>query len=471
MLTHLTRLHPLGARGLTLSSIVLLSYLLCAQGRLRGASDNNHFAYLAQAMLAGELALTSKPPHGNDWASYDVLELRGQSTPVKGVFIGPPPRGARSSVFETLSGDQLKLTSAEIKRSERRYYVSFPPLPALLMMPLVAIFGLAASDVWLTLLCAALNVPLTLSLLREITRSRTAKRARHQRADSDLLWITVSLTLGTAHFWSAVRGEVWFTALIVGVTTQLLFFRWAWAMRRPLLAGFALAAAFSTRASLITLAVFAYAQLLFPFRATPIRDRVRATLIFSIPPLFIGSALLWYNYVRFEQWYEFGHRYLAGGQIKRIQTYGLFHWQYLKKNLIAAFLLLPMLSLRSPLLTLSWHGMAIQASSPQLLWGLRPNASYSALTRPRLALTLTLITTLTLLLFYQNTGWVQYSWRFGLDIIPALCCLIALSDRPLGAWFRVAVCWGVIVNLVGAITFGRAGSWWTSVNLPSLLPH
>jgi hypothetical protein len=129
-----------------------------------------------------------------------------------------------------------------------------------------------------------------------------------------------------------------------------------------------------------------------------------------------------------------------------------------------------LISLRPPFLTYSWHGMAIQFSSPQLLWALRPHQQISSLTRPRLAMILTLGAILSLLLLYQNTGWVQYSWRFALDMIPILCCLTALNDRPLGFWFRVAVCWGVIVNAIGAMIFGRGSALWSGVNLPLLHP-
>ena len=467
----LINLSGLTTSGALLSLLVLGSYLCFAQARLSQASSNNHFAYLAQSFLSGQISLVTPPPHGNDWASYEVLTIEKQKDSLRGIFLGSRPRPRRSGVFETLDGKRHTISTQEITSSRRVYFVSFPPLPALLMLPFVALFGLAASDVWLTLICAALNVPLSLSLFRLLTTSTEAQNSRLKRSDTDRMWITVSLALGTAHFWSAVRGEVWFTALIVGVTAQLLFLRWAWAMRRPLLAGLALAAAFSTRASLITLAVFAYFQLIFPFQKSTVRERLRRAIIFSLPPLFIGSLLLWYNEARFEKWYEFGHRYLAGGQIKRVQEYGLFHPIFIFKNLVAAFLLLPLISLRAPFLTYSWHGMAIQFSSPQLLWALRPNQKTSALTRPRVAISLTLCITLSLLLLYQNTGWVQYSWRFALDMVPMLCCLTLLSDRPLGFWFRTAVCWGIMVNATGAWVFGRGSTLWSSVNLPLLKPH
>ena len=57
----------------------------------------------------------------------------------------------------------------QIKTRKRRYFI-LPPA-ALLMLPWVAIFRLAASDVWLTLIFATLNGR-SLSLFRVISGSK-----------------------------------------------------------------------------------------------------------------------------------------------------------------------------------------------------------------------------------------------------------------------------------------------------------
>lgn len=499
-ITHVSSRSPRSTMSLVIM-ITFTLYILGAQARLGGASGNNHFAYLAQAFLNGQTSLTTAPPHGNDWASYEVLTLthplsgaqiddrdRGEGRgedhgegsrddppsqlTLRGIFINGAPRGDQVKVFRTLRGARHRLSRDQIKTRTRRYFVSFPPLPALLMLPWVALFGLAASDVWLTLIFATLNGPLALSLFRIISGSKSARDSNLMRSDQELLWVVISLTLGTAHLWCAVRGEVWFTALIIGVTCQLLFLRWAWGMRRPLLAGLALAAAFSTRASLITLSLFFYLQVVWPLEERTPQERIKRALQFSIPPLIIGVSLLYYNSIRFERWYEFGHTYLAGGQLKRIQEYGLFHSVFLYKNIVAAFLLLPLISFQAPYLIYSWHGQAIQWTSPHLLWALSLRQERSSLTRPRALLGVVAMITMILLLLYQNTGWVQYSWRFSLDVIPILSCLIVLNGRPLNTrLFKSAVLWGVFINLIGALAFGRLTPLVKGLNLPALWPH
>ena len=484
--------------------ISLSIYSICAYGRLGRASQNNHFAYLAQSFLAGQSNLLIKPPHGNDWASYERLNLSSsaqkrlslhlgrQVIELRGIYL-PKLNSDRllnhgSQVkhnFRTLKGELIKIHRHEVLKRSRSYYVSFPPLPALLMLPFVAIFGLAASDVWLTLIFAALNVVIAYSSFKLILDDLSSNHRfigvksgssplnqPKQSSKVNALWLATSLCFGSAHLWCAVRGEVWFTALIIGVTCQLLFFRWAWHLRRPLLAGLAYAAAFSTRASLVILALFAYAQIFSIEADINLKERIKKLAIFSIPPLFIGLCLLTYNYIRFEAWTEFGHSYLAGGQIGRIHEYGLFHWVFFKKNVIAAFALLPLLSITPPFFTYSWHGMSMLFSTPQIVFFTHINARSSE--SPKLlknTLNICIILLFSLLLFYQNTGWVQYSWRFSLDVLPALTLIFLIKRSSEYKLFRFMVFWGILINLCGAIIFGRYSPYWSAIDLPKLLPH
>jgi hypothetical protein len=59
-------------------------------------------------------------------------------------------------------------------------------------------------------------------------------------------------------------------------------------------------------------------------------------------------------------------------------------------------------------------------------------------------------------LFYQNTGWVQFGYRFSNDYAPLLFALLAIVGPPLRGAFMLASSFAVIVNFFGALTFGRA---------------
>ena len=58
-------------------------------------------------------------------------------------------------------------------------------------------------------------------------------------------------------------------------------------------------------------------------------------------------------------------------------------------------------------------------------------------------------------LLYQNDGWVQFGYRFSNDFSFALIMLLAIGGRPLTRTWKALILVGVVVNLFGALTFGR----------------
>ncbi|MBU0551852.1 hypothetical protein KKF91_12750 [Myxococcota bacterium] len=420
--------------------------------RLMIHSHDNHFVYLADAFLKGQTELTRTPPHQNDWANYEVLSLKGASAATHGAEVRGffTYRQGKRDEFRLLSGEEIQIPARDRGESRTRYFVSFPPMPAVLMMPMVAISGYGANDVIFTVFFAALNAPLLLLLLNTLTARGYGLRTPRENA-----WLTVLFVFGTAHLWCGALGRVWFTALIVGVTFHLLYLYFALGARHPLWAGLALAAGFSTRATLVFAALFFYLELFFPADGARPPPRVlwRRLALFSLPPLIVGVTLLVYNHARFENPLEFGHAYLAGGRIPRIRDFGMFDFQFLNRNLAAALTLLPRVVDKAPYLQLSNHGMSLFVTTPALLLLLWP-IRRSALAR-RAGLT-ALVVALPIA-FYQNTGWHQFGFRFSLDFMPYLIIALALGGRALDRTFKALIIAGVLVNAVGAGTFKRVG--------------
>lgn len=415
-----------------------------------GPSSDPHFVYQANAWLEGSLALTRSPPHGNDWASYEQLRLRSGEE-LRGVWLDA---GARK--FKTLDGRVFVIDRGELdpKANKKQYFMSFPPMPAVVMTPLAAVWGYGVDDVSVTIFFAALNVALMFVLLRRLSEGGLTGRG-----ERDNLWLTLLFAAGTAHLWCAVLGQVWFTALIMGVSFTLLYMLASVEAKHPLLAGLCLACAFGTRTPLLFSAVFFAGFLLFPggeWRRSGWGEAVKKGLWFGLPCALVGLALLWHNEARFGSWGEFGHSYLAGGQIARIQKYGLFNYHFLSKNLSAALTLLPRLQVDAPFVLVSRHGMSLLLTTPAWLYLLRP------LPRERVIevawwrlLWATVAVVAVPGFFYQNTGYEQFGYRFSLDYTPYLIALLAVGRQPLSGWFKALVLWGIGVNLFGAITFKR----------------
>src|ERR1017187_2796446 len=121
--------------GLVVIFVVFAGAYLGASGeRLRQHSLYNHFVYLAEGWLKGRLDMPVPPPNENDWARVEVLHLKDGRT-LKGMFgkIGPTDR------FYPLRGPSLTIDNEQIASRSDTRYVSFPPFPAVVMLPFVAV--------------------------------------------------------------------------------------------------------------------------------------------------------------------------------------------------------------------------------------------------------------------------------------------------------------------------------------------
>ncbi|MBA3453252.1 MAG: hypothetical protein H0T42_09190 [Deltaproteobacteria bacterium] len=443
--------------------IGLAVYGAVAWDRVGRQSGAPHFVYQADAWLAGRASI-APPAKGDDWAKVETVVL-DDGTEAEGRRLKTRP------MFKLLDGTELPL--ARVRQSTAQtLYTSFPPFPAALMIPSAVIQGRNGNDVIPTLLIAALILPLLLLVLRRLADAGLSKRSVR-----DDLWLVALLAFGSVLFFSAVQGKVWYTAHVVGVALALAY---AWASieaRHPVLAGLALGAAALTRTPM------AFMFPLFVLEAWRMASRVvaaegeeappeagasgslnlragklavrkrlvRPLLQFAAPIVGFAIAGMIFNYVRFGSFTEFGHSYLDVRQQVQIEQYGLASYHYLGRNLAVALTLLPEALPREPWVQISGHGLAMWVTTPLLLYVLWPRDK-NVMHR---ALWITVAAVALPSLFYQNSGWFQFGYRFSLDYLVFLVMLIAIGGRPLRGFARTLIVVGVVINLFGAVTFDR----------------
>lgn len=333
-----------------------------------------------------------------------------------------------------------------------RWYVSFPPFPAVLMMPFVAIWGLSFNDVAFTLVFTALNVPLLYRLLR---------RVQPQRTEWEHAVFALVYGFGTLAWSCGIRGEVWFTAETIGVTLTLLYLHASLGARHPVLAGLAIGCGAITRTPLAFAAIFFVFEALAPGGPVDwptLRDpaRWRAAIPRLVPYLIaivaVAIPMAYMNDVRFGSFSEFGHSHLYANRVNaQVQRYGLFHYAFLERNLHDAFTRLPEIQFHPLRFGFNGEGMSLFVTTPLFFWLLWPKQ------KPRLhrALWLTVAVVAIPGFFYQNSGYYQFGFRFSLDYTPYLIVLLALGARPLTGLFWLAGLAGVAVNAWGAAVFNR----------------
>ncbi len=397
------------------AGVTLLLLACAAPDVLREHTPYNHFALLAEAWLKGRLDLD-----------------------------GPPPEYAGNNDFASYHG---------------KWFVVFPAFPSVLLLPLVALAGRAdlVADGRFFLLLAGLAPAALFLALQKLTRSGESKRSELEN-----LVVSGLFCFGSVYFFCCLQGTVWFAAHVVGAVLTTLYLLFALEAERPLLAGLCLGLGFATRAPLLLAApLFVFEALRVTRLSEPhghglvqryaVGRFLRLLLLFVLPIAAVVALCCWHNAARFGDPFESGYQYLSIAWAKRIAKWGLFDYHYLAKNLGVMLTSLPWFPAQGGPVQISAHGLALWVTTPMYLWLLGAKR-WSPLGRA-LLLTAALVALPTL--FYQNTGWVQFGYRFSNDYAPLLFMLLALVGPSLRGFFMLASAFAVIVNFFGALTFGR----------------
>jgi len=266
------------------------------------------------------------------------------------------------------------------------------------------------------------------------------------------------------YFFAAVQGTTWYVAHMIGGVLLTLYMLASLNAGHPLLAGAALGCAFATRTPMIFAFPFilyeavrasstaeAGAGLFSVIRKMNILKTFKKLLLFAIPVAVVIILIMLMNYARYDDVFEFGHRHLVVRWAPRIEKWGLFNYHFLSRNLMVAGALLPWIIPHEPYVQISTHGLAVWFTTPlflYVLWPKKMDSFYQALI---CSVVLVAIPSL----FYQNSGWVQFGYRFSLDYTQFLLIMIALGGRRFGKVFYALAAWCLIVNLFGAVTFDR----------------
>ncbi len=122
-----------------------------------------------------------------------------------------------------------------------------------------------------------------------------------------------------------------------------------------------------------------------------------------------------------------------------MKKWGLFHYHYLARNLGVVLTMLPWVGDGRMPFRINVHGLALWFTTPMYLWLLWPKVKPAI--HWSLWVTVGLVAVPTL--FYQNSGWAQFGYRFSNDYAVFLFALLAIGGRKLGFWFALAALWAM----------------------------
>ena len=329
-----------------------------------------------------------------------------------------------------------------------RIYSPFPPFPAILLTPFVAIVGRQDLKIyWISIVLAAATTWSLYRILLKLELDRTT-----------INWILSGFVLGTG-YWQIFRGSewVWMFAQLTAVLFSILAIYESMHKGRGWLAGLFLGAAFLSRQLSIFLTPFVLVLL---WKNEIKKDRavnlagVIAAIGFSIA-LYLG-----FNYYRFDTFgsgYELMNYAAFGGPGnflgERVNQFGIFDPAYFLFNAYHMFIQGYHIDFTGGTLLeysgLSRFGVSLLAASPFIIAAFRARGGKLFIWGAWVSVTITLITAL----FYHNNGYIQYNTqRFSLDFLPVLILLVALgfknSSEDLRAYWKGMIVYAILLNVL-----------------------
>jgi hypothetical protein len=285
-----------------------------------------------------------------------------------------------------------------------KVYLPNPPLPSILLMPFVAIWGIATEQIRVCMLVSAIDVALVWVLL-----------SRMQVKGAIKVGLTLLYGFGTVHYSAAILGTIWFYAHVVAELGLLLALVEFFGKKRFWLIGFCMGLAFLSRQATVLGSIFFVGWLVWHRPERWFRSFISYCLGFT--PLFLFQS--WFNWARFGKPLESGYllqNWYSSVQSPEIEKYGFFNSAYILKHIKLIFTEMPEILPKFPFLRPKPEGMNIWLTTPALFgllvtkW-MEPLQILAGLAAFAVSLPAYI---------YTATGWVQFGYRYTLDYLPFL---------------------------------------------------
>jgi hypothetical protein len=331
-----------------------------------------------------------------------------------------------------------------------RWCVVYPPLPAILAMPLATVLSTALSQGLVSRIFGGVSAGILYLALRAFGAPRPVAIVG-----------AILSTFGTTLFFSSVDGRAWYVAHAVAMPFLSAALLFAARGERAWLVGACIGLAALARLP-VAAAAPALALLLARRAGTPYRRALAGVVLGGVP---FALVYVGYDLLRWGSPFDPGYAQLTEGDV--FFTRGLFSAFYVPRHFYAIFLEPPDFVDGTPFfLRPRGIGMALFLTTPAFLWlfgGLRVLRRDIGIAAVALAALLALVPDI----FHGTVGFQQFGYRFSIDAQPFLIVLTLAGDARAGTTWRSRPSWlfvavvilSVAINLYATIAITRFDYW------------
>ncbi|HEU0109746.1 MAG TPA: hypothetical protein VFQ73_02670 [Flavisolibacter sp.] len=386
-------------------------------------------------------------PSRSDWLLYFTAFIVLQVPAIINFYYNNGTENAYTQFAQSILNGQLELPPmndyGDMAFVNGKYYLPYPPLPAFILVPFVAVLGAEQVN---TVAIATIMACISLYTLYKILIKLQVKQEYFG-------WLFLAFFFGTG-YWLAVYNShhSYSFAHITSCMFQFLLLNEILGKKRWLLVGLYIGLSFLTRQFTIFYFLLALGYLFYTYKNKGTRVPLIVFLSLVIPSSICVGLYLLYNYIRFGSVFDTGYNYIIylGILNDRVSEYGVFNAKYFLYNFYCFFL---------KGFNIEFEGKTHLAIKDMDLWGtslLAASPFLLASLKARLPKILNIAAWLTVCLilfgqfFYHNNGWHQINTsRFSLDFLPLLMILTSMGYKQLPSWlFKGMIVYAVLLNAI-----------------------
>ncbi len=332
------------------------------------------------------------------------------------------------------------------------WYVVYPPLPAFLMAPFVAIWGLNFNQTLFGFFFAAATVPLAYLVAMDVSKK---PKETQPKFDIAYVWFAVLFGFSTLFWYLASIGSVWLIAQVISAFFLFLALYEAFNKNRPLLVGLLVGCSYWCRLPTM-LGIFFFAGLTISKQENVDWTGKFKSSLPSLAKMAAGAGVFViadfiYNYVRFGTIFDVAYWLIPGLMSESWFSHGRFSLLYIPANLHPFLLGLPSLTATAPYIQVPMEGIAIWLTTPAFIFALK-----SKIKDPVTWWSWTAVFSIAAVIFTNAaTGW-GFGYRYAMDFYPFLFVLTVKGMGTKLKWYhKVLIILGIVVNAWGVIAINK----------------
>jgi hypothetical protein len=332
----------------------------------------------------------------------------------------------------------------ELAIYNNNWYVSFPPLPSVFMLPFALVFGEMTPNNLIMVAYSVISAIIAYKCAREIG----------VRDIYAAFW-AVFVVCGCNLMWMSTNGGVWFQAqslnMLLCLATVYLMLK-----DRRVFSYITLALAVGCRP--FSLVFFPVLFIYYFMKDRAVRSGEKPLrLMFGqlkclVGPAIIGGAYMAYNYVRFGNPLELGHNYLP--EFVNSPN-GQFSLSYLLPNLYNLFLRPITFVSNGGLEYPIYDGFMFYIANPifiVLFIYIIKDLLKKEMTMVKVSICIAVLANIVLLCIHKTLGGWQFGARYTIDMIPMVFLYLLLSKKARPSRYELAIgAFAVMFNIYGML--------------------